>query len=97
MYRGGGHCCASMAVRVPFADGVCWLLQVVCCQGGQSTGYTHFIPSEEQLETRIVTRAYMEAKMVVALAGRQVPCAWLLPVHTLDTKDNRPTCLVVSG
>ena len=36
----------------------------------RSTGYTYFIPQEEHLESRVVTRSYMEAKMVVALAGR---------------------------
>ena len=40
------------------------------CPGGVPTGYTYFIPQEEHLESRVVTRSYMEAKMVVALAGR---------------------------
>ena len=47
--------------------------QVVCCPGGVVTGYTNFLPNEEQLESQVVNRAYMEAKMVVALAGRQAP------------------------
>jgi len=34
------------------------------------TGYTNFLPNEEQLESQVVNRAYMEAKMVVSLAGR---------------------------
>jgi len=34
------------------------------------TGYTYFIPQEEHLESRVVTRGFMEAKMVVASAGR---------------------------
>lgn len=34
------------------------------------TGYTYFIPQEEHLESRVVTRAYLEAKMVVAMSGR---------------------------
>ena len=45
-------------------------MQVSICPGGVPTGYTYFIPQEEQLESRVVTRSYMEAKMVVALAGR---------------------------
>ena len=45
-------------------------LQVVCCPGGVVTGYTNFLPNEEQLESQVVNRAYMEAKMVVSLAGR---------------------------
>lgn len=40
------------------------------CPGGTSKGYTYFIPQEEHLEARVITRAYMEAKMVVSLAGR---------------------------
>ena len=37
------------------------------------TGYTYFIPSEEHLESRVTTRSFMEARMVVALAGRRAP------------------------
>ena len=40
------------------------------CPGGLATGYTYFLPLEETLESRVVTRGYMEAKMVVAMAGR---------------------------
>ena len=40
------------------------------CPGGVPTGYTYFIPQEEQLESRVITRSYMEAKMVVAMSGR---------------------------
>ena len=46
--------------------------QVVCCPGGLVTGYTRFIPNEEQLESNVVTRAHMEGQLVVALAGRWV-------------------------
>ena len=45
-------------------------VQVSICPGGVPTGYTYFIPQEEHLESRVVTRAYMEAKMVVAMSGR---------------------------
>ena len=45
-------------------------LQVSVCPGGVPTGYTYFIPQEEHLESRVVTRSYMEAKMVVAMSGR---------------------------
>ena len=55
----------------------CLVLQVSICPGGVPTGYTYFIPQEEHLESRVVTRAYMEAKMVVAMSGRSAlthPC-----------------------
>ncbi|EFN50481.1 hypothetical protein CHLNCDRAFT_55840, partial [Chlorella variabilis] len=44
--------------------------RVSVCPGGAASGYTYFLPREETLESRVVTRGYMEAKMVVALAGR---------------------------
>ncbi|GAB4815168.1 hypothetical protein N2152v2_002214 [Parachlorella kessleri] len=44
--------------------------RVSACPQGMATGYTYFLPKEEMLESRIVTRGYMEARMVVALAGR---------------------------
>lgn len=44
--------------------------RVSVCPGGLATGYTYFLPQEERLESRILTRGYMEAKMVVAMAGR---------------------------
>ena len=40
------------------------------CPGGVPTGYTYFIPQEELLESRVMTRGYMESRMVVSLAGR---------------------------
>lgn len=47
------------------------------CPGGRAKGYTYFIPQEEHLESRIITRAYMEAKLTVSLAGRSAP----YPLH----------------
>ncbi|KAL4452773.1 hypothetical protein ABPG75_008435 [Micractinium tetrahymenae] len=44
--------------------------RVSVCPGGVATGYTYFLPLEETLESRIITKGYMEAKMVVAMAGR---------------------------
>lgn len=44
--------------------------RVSVCPGGLATGYTYFLPMEERLESRITTRAYLESRMVVALAGR---------------------------
>lgn len=44
--------------------------RVSVCPGGLATGHTYFLPKEERLESRITTRAYMESRMVVALAGR---------------------------
>ena len=41
-----------------------------CAPGGVPTGYTYFIPQEEHLESRVVTRNFMEAKMTVGMAGR---------------------------
>ena len=46
-------------------------MQVSACPGGAVAGYTYFIPSEEHLESRVTTRGFMEARMVVALAGRR--------------------------
>jgi len=44
--------------------------KVSVCPGGAPTGSTFFLPREERLESRVVTRGYMEAKLVVCLAGR---------------------------
>ncbi len=46
------------------------MLQVSCCPNGVPTGYTLFLPGEEQQEARVLTRAQMEAQIVVSLAGR---------------------------
>ena len=40
------------------------------CPGGAPTGYTYFIPQQELLESRVMTRGYMESRMVVLMAGR---------------------------
>ena len=69
-------------------------VQVSICPGGVPTGYTYFIPQEEHLESRIITRSYMEAKMVVALSGRFVPVAFSehaspLPSPRLRTTSGR--------
>lgn len=45
-------------------------MQVSVCPGGAATGYTYFLPSEEHLEARVVTRGFMEARLTVAMAGR---------------------------
>ena len=47
-------------------------VQVSVCPGGVASGYTYFIPQEEHLESSVVTRGYMEARLVVGLAGRSV-------------------------
>eukprot|EP00891_Asterochloris_glomerata_P002381 jgi/Astpho2/2381/Aster-05640 len=44
--------------------------KVSCCPNGVPTGYTLFLPGEEQQEARVLTRAQMEAQIVVSLAGR---------------------------
>ena len=47
-------------------------LQVVACPGGAAIGHTYFIPTEEHLESGVTTRGFMEARLVVNLAGRCV-------------------------
>lgn len=47
-------------------------VQVSVCPGGVASGYTYFIPQEEHLESSVVTRGYMEARLVVGMAGRSV-------------------------
>ncbi|KAI3432765.1 hypothetical protein D9Q98_004305 [Chlorella vulgaris] len=44
--------------------------RVSVCPAGSNNGFTYFLPREETLESRVVTKGYMESKMVVALAGR---------------------------
>ena len=47
------------------------LAKVVSCPDGTSTAsFVHWIPREEHLETGIMNRAYLEATLTVALAGR---------------------------
>lgn len=70
-----GGCCwvegADNAVILKGCDHTKSLVaQVVACPGGVAVGHTYFIPSEEHLESGITTRAFMEAKLVVCLAGR---------------------------
>ena len=45
-------------------------VQVSVCPGGLASGYTYFIPQEEHLEAQVVTRGYLEGRMVVGMAGR---------------------------
>ena len=45
-------------------------VQVTACPNDQATGSTFFIPVEDALESKTFTRGYLEAKMVVGLAGR---------------------------
>ncbi|KAL0023679.1 hypothetical protein WJX79_000645 [Trebouxia sp. C0005] len=46
------------------------IARVSVCPGGLASGYTYFIPQEEHLESQVVTRGYLEGRMVVGLAGR---------------------------
>jgi cell division protease FtsH len=46
------------------------LAKVVCCPGGAPTGYAHFVPLEEHLETGVMTRGYLESLLVARMAGR---------------------------
>ncbi|KAL3153794.1 hypothetical protein ABBQ32_013378 [Trebouxia sp. C0010 RCD-2024] len=51
----------------PFYDEIS---KVSVCPGGLASGYTYFIPQEEHLESQVVTRGYLEGRMVVGMAGR---------------------------
>lgn len=55
-------------------------MQVSVCPGGLASGYTYFIPQEEHLESQVVTRGYLEGRMVVGMAGR---CLHFLPLLSL--------------
>lgn len=44
--------------------------KVTICPGGMPTGSTLFLPREERLESRVITRGYMEAKLTVCFGGR---------------------------
>lgn len=46
------------------------LAKVVACPDGSPTGFAHFIPKEEHLETGIMTRGYLESLIVARMAGR---------------------------
>mmetsp|Transcript_28408 Transcript_28408/g.50750 ORF Transcript_28408/g.50750 Transcript_28408/m.50750 type:complete len:912 (-) Transcript_28408:144-2879(-) len=46
------------------------LSKMSVCPGGVPTSYSYFIPQEAHLETQVVTRAYMESKLAVLMAGR---------------------------
>ena len=45
-------------------------MQVSACEGNVPSGFTYLIPSEERLEAKIITRGYLESKLVVCMAGR---------------------------
>lgn len=51
----------------PYFDEV---TKVSCCEEGQAMGFTYFIPQEGLLESRIMTRGYMESRMCMLMAGR---------------------------
>ena len=66
------------------------VLQVSCCPNGVPTGYTLFLPGEEQQEARVLTRAQIEAQLVVSLAGRWalrrlVSCSAGIAVLSVET------------
>ena len=46
------------------------VMQVSACEGNVPSGFTYLIPSEERLEAKIITRGYLESKLVVCMAGR---------------------------
>ena len=64
IYEGGK---ALIGLMSPAYDEV---YKVSVCPGGVPTGSTFFLPREERLESRVVTRGYMDSKLVVCLAGR---------------------------
>jgi len=58
---------ALVAYMTPDFDEVA---KVQCCPGGLVTGQTYLIPQEIHLEVPVFTRGYLEAKIVMLLAGR---------------------------
>ena len=40
------------------------------CPDSTPDGFTFMVPREDALEAEVVTRAYMEAKLVCGMAGR---------------------------
>jgi len=58
---------ALLGMMCPAFDEV---YKVSVCPHGLPTGSTFFLPREERLESRVLTRGFMESKMVVSLAGR---------------------------
>lgn len=46
------------------------IAKVTLCPGGAATAFTYFVPSEEHIESGVVSQGYMEARLVVCMAGR---------------------------
>ena len=44
--------------------------KVQCCPGGMVTGQTYLVPREVHLEVPVFSRGYLEAKLVLHVAGR---------------------------
>lgn len=65
-------------------------VQVSVCPGGLATGYTYFLPKEEVLESRIVMRGYMEAKVCVCGGGGA--CTIQLSICVLGAPDGNFYC-----
>ncbi len=65
-YHEIGH--ALVALFTPLADKID-KVSIIPRSGGL-TGYTRFTPDEEILDSSLVSKAYLQAKLVVALGGR---------------------------
>ena len=65
-------CARADSSAVKGLDAMLWCgMQVEVCPGGQARGYTYCIPSEDRLEAGLLTRSFMETRMVVGMAGRR--------------------------
>ncbi|KAK9861664.1 hypothetical protein WJX84_001635 [Apatococcus fuscideae] len=61
---------AGRALLAFITPGYDEISKVSACEGNVPSGFTYLIPSEERLEAKIITRGYMESKLVVCMAGR---------------------------
>jgi cell division protease FtsH len=56
-----------IAFITPIFDEV---IKISCCPSNQATGQVFFVAKEEQLESGLSDRSYLESRLVVLLAGR---------------------------
>ena len=77
---------ALIGAITPYYDEVS---KITCCPGGTPTGQVFFVPQEEALDQAVLTRGYLESRVVTSMAGR---CAERLVfgpeyVSTMGTAD----------
>lgn len=58
---------ALVASCIPGYDDVA---KVVCCPKDRPTSWTTFVPKEGELQAGVQTRSYLEAKLLVLMAGK---------------------------